>query len=140
MKQTARFKYSLPSYNYDKVMSRVKPMMMIHNKPPIELLAQARKENANFIRQRTIQARKFKEASKKDRPPSSIPPPTPSRCSMGSASSSGTLSSTWWITPSPQSCQTFSTSTGWPSFAGSQKVGRVFPSSDQGFYQLTSTT
>jgi len=32
-----KFKYSLASYDYEKVMSRVKPMMQLHNKPSLEL-------------------------------------------------------------------------------------------------------
>ena len=46
----AKFKYSLPAYDYDKVMSRVKPMMKLHDHPSLELQAQARKENINFLR------------------------------------------------------------------------------------------
>ena len=69
----ASFKYRLPTYDYDKVMSRVKPMMMIHDRPPLELEAQARKENINFVKQRAQQTKRFREASRRDRPPSSIP-------------------------------------------------------------------
>ena len=58
--KAAKFKYKLPTYDYDKVMSRVKPMMMIHNKPPLELEAQAKKEHINFCKMRTEQARRYK--------------------------------------------------------------------------------
>lgn len=34
-----KFKYRLPKYDYDKVMSRVKPMMQLHDHPSLELKA-----------------------------------------------------------------------------------------------------
>ena len=43
--EPTKFKHKLPAYNYDKVMSRVKPMMQLHDRPSVELLAQARREN-----------------------------------------------------------------------------------------------
>ena len=48
--KSAPFKYPLPNYDYDKVMSRVKPMMMIHDRPTLELKAQATKEHINFVK------------------------------------------------------------------------------------------
>ena len=68
-----KFKYKLPSYDYDKVMSRVKPMMKIHDRPSLELLAQGRKENVNFIREQAKQAQRYRKLSTKDRRISAIP-------------------------------------------------------------------
>lgn len=55
-----KFKHSLPKYDYDKVMSRVKPSMQLHDHPSLELRAQAARENINFVRARALQAKKFK--------------------------------------------------------------------------------
>ncbi len=37
VKDAIKFKHRLPTYNYDKTMSRVKPMMQIHDHPSLEL-------------------------------------------------------------------------------------------------------